>query len=89
MLKIDGVANWQEYRLRDCRKTFASLLVQRGVSLAVVRELMGHSNFKMTLRYAHLRPVDHVAAINTLGQTDGQSVATSVTPPLRAVNNIR
>jgi integrase len=37
---------------RDWRHTFASRLVQKGVSLFVVQRLLGHTNPKMTMRYA-------------------------------------
>lgn len=48
------------------RHTFASWLVQAGVHLHVVSQLLGHASLKMTLRYAHLAPEEAHHAVDKL-----------------------
>ena len=38
------------------RHTFASWLAQQGETLLTIKELMGHKDITMTMRYAHLIP---------------------------------
>ncbi|NLP64362.1 site-specific integrase [Paraburkholderia sacchari] len=53
------------FRFHDCRHDYASKLVAAGIDLNRVRALLGHSDIKTVLRYAHLAP-DHLhAAIDT------------------------
>ena len=54
--KVRAAAGLDEVRIHDLRHTFASLLVNRGVSLYEVQTLLGHSSIQMTQRYAHLAP---------------------------------
>ena len=42
------------FRLHDLRHSFASFLVNKGVSIYIVQGLLGHSNVRATQRYAHL-----------------------------------
>jgi len=48
------------------RHTFASWLVQRGVSIYEVSKLLGHSDIKVTEIYSHLRAEDLRESVNLL-----------------------
>lgn len=54
--KARDMAGLPDVRIHDLRHTYASLLINNGVSLYEVQELLGHSSTAMTQRYAHLLP---------------------------------
>jgi hypothetical protein len=60
--------------VHDLRHHFASRLVQSGVPLDTVRDLLAHADTAMVLRYAHLSP-DHLAeAVEKVARSkDGQA----------------
>jgi integrase len=64
--KILDDADIQKFRFHGVRHHFASRLVSVGVPLNTVRELLGHSDMQMTMRYAHLAPSQKSQAVELL-----------------------
>ena len=60
-------AGIEDVRLHDLRHSFASHAVMNGVPVPVVSRLLGHSDVRMTLRYAHLADKEIEAAAQRVG----------------------
>ncbi len=71
----------QKVVFHTLRHTFTSWLVEQGVDLYTVKELMGHGTLTMTERYSHLSPDKLRRAVKTLeagmakGRAKGKVVA--------------
>jgi integrase len=63
-LRAAGIA---DFHWHDLRHTAASWMVQNGVPLAVVRDILGHSDIKLTSRYAHVAPSQKRDAVEAIG----------------------
>ncbi len=59
-------ARIENFLFHDCRHDFASRLVQNGVSLYTVRDIIGHSSIVLTERYAHLSDDQKKSAVEVL-----------------------
>lgn len=66
-------ANIDDFRWHDLRHTWASWMVQAGVSLQALMELGGWHEYSMVLRYAHLAP-SHLADSAALVPQPGKPV---------------
>jgi integrase len=69
-------------RLHDLRHSFASFLVNKGVSLYIVQGLLGHTQPRMTQRYAHLAQEALAGAAEVVGALMGAAAISCGRPDL-------
>lgn len=58
------LAKLTDLRFHDLRHTFASWARQAGADIADIKEALGHTSINMTMRYAHIKPDEHVTAFD-------------------------
>lgn len=83
-------AGIENFRFHDLRHDFASNLIQAGIDIYMVKELLGHKDLRMTVRYCHLAPENLRDAIKVLDSKENgynlvtieknQGVTYTVTP---------
>ncbi|GAB2584643.1 site-specific integrase [Streptomyces capparidis] len=79
-------AGLRRIRFHDLRHSTATLLLEQGVDLVVIKELLGHAHIGVTAGvYAHVRLRLQRQAIDTLGHALGQNDDGPDTPPVAAV----
>jgi site-specific recombinase XerD len=66
LLEIAGVRNT---RLHDARHTAATLLLEQGVDIRVVQQILGHSTLAVTQRYTHVTDFLGRQAAERMGRT--------------------
>ncbi|MBU1469858.1 MAG: site-specific integrase [candidate division Zixibacteria bacterium] len=77
-------ARIEDFRFHDLRHTFASYMAMNGVDLLTLKELLGHKDIRMTMRYSHLSPDFKKNAIERLQFTDSHKSVTLRTNHLRS-----
>lgn len=66
-------AGIEDFHIHDLRHTCAAWLVQAGVSIREIAELLRHSDIRITMRYAHLSPDNVRAAVEALEKSESRS----------------
>ena len=61
------------------RHSFASLIHQRGASLTVIKDLLGHQDLRTTLIYSHMSKENLVNAVELIGKAKPESTNKKIT----------
>jgi len=63
---VRGAGLNESLHFHSLRHSTASNMVRRGVPIAVVKEILGHTDIKTTMVYRHVRRGDLVNAVKML-----------------------
>jgi integrase len=69
--KLSGVGH---FHLHLCRHWFTAALLQRGVDIKTIGDILGHSKISISLIYAHSSPENRQRAVDALDTKSGHSV---------------
>jgi integrase len=79
--ELRAAAGIENCTIHDLRHTFASHLAMKGVDLYTIAKLLGHSDIKMTQRYAHLAPDHKSIAVGLLNFEDPEKRSGGTSEP--------
>ena len=79
-------AGLPDLRLHDLRHSYASTLVNNGVSLYDVQKLLGHSSITTTQRYAHLSSERLFQSVAVADGTYGKALGITSADPLTVID---
>ena len=71
-----------DFTFHGCRHHFASWFMMRGGQLESLRQILGHKDITMTLRYAHLSPGHLRAEMNKTAAGAGESGTKTAHEPI-------
>jgi len=71
-------AGIRDLRFHDLRHTFASRLIERGVDLITVKDLLGHHSVTVTQRYTHSNADQKRKAVESLPSKSGEKPLTFI-----------
>ncbi len=69
--RVRRLADIADFRLHDCRHTYASIAIMGGESVTTTARLLGHNDAQTTLKYAHLSDRSVREAAETLADVLG------------------
>lgn len=87
--RIRRRAHLENLRLHDLRHSYASFLVNGGVSLYVVQGLLGHTQPRTTQRYAHLSQDTLLNAAEVVSAALGDGAGSAISENIESVSATR